>query len=524
MWAAHIGMRSTPFCNGEKNGSKTLRVDQVLRLDHTVRFFLCICDAKKNWLCGFQWYWLIIWCDSACVPLQGCVDVNDTVYMVWFCPACHYRVVCNVTHEWAPYLSICDSNVSTLQIVSRPIDHNVWTMLLNRKQHSISWYRSGTVNSNTVNSKFHFIQSFYEASVNIFSIISCLKCTVNSNFHLIRSKTLPMNDFELTVPDLYIKSQSHIAPCERAFNFALFTFTVKISLFVCHCCPRSEASEGYVFTGVCHSLCSTTGGGASWDRSHGHRGEWTYHHPPRKERSLTYHLPPSEHYAQAGGTHPTGMLSFCVSFNFFFYRYMLTQPRITLLLIFKVNFTDLCRAAFFPLSKGYHSNRFSSVHTWRNFKPEIRIEFIYQLIIYLDQKFILQYKIISVRIERSQKVTVLANVYTTNQTTWPGTWTNDERSQMYTILANVYTTNRTAWPGTSTNDERSKIVTVLANVYMTNQAARPGTSTNDERSQIVTVLANVYTTKPDTPARDLNQWYPPQAHTAYSYHTSYHTV
>ena len=29
------------------------------------------------------------------------------------------------------------------------------------------------------------------------------KGTVNSNFHLIRSKTLLMNDFELTVPDLY---------------------------------------------------------------------------------------------------------------------------------------------------------------------------------------------------------------------------------------------------------------------------------------------------------------------------------
>ena len=64
-------------------------------------------------------------------------------------------------------------------------------------------YRSGTVNSNTVNSKFNLIQIFYEVSVNIFSIISCLKCTVNSNFHLIQSKTLPTNDFELTVPDLY---------------------------------------------------------------------------------------------------------------------------------------------------------------------------------------------------------------------------------------------------------------------------------------------------------------------------------
>ena len=63
-------------------------------------------------------------------------------------------------------------------------------------------YRSGTVNSNTVNSKFHLIQIFYEVSVNSFSIISCLKYTVNSNFHLIRSKTLPTNAFELTVPNL----------------------------------------------------------------------------------------------------------------------------------------------------------------------------------------------------------------------------------------------------------------------------------------------------------------------------------
>ena len=65
------------------------------------------------------------------------------------------------------------------------------------------WYRSGTVNSNTVNSKFHLIRIIYEISVNIFSIISCSKCTVNSNFYLIQSKTLPANDFELTVSNLY---------------------------------------------------------------------------------------------------------------------------------------------------------------------------------------------------------------------------------------------------------------------------------------------------------------------------------
>ena len=63
-------------------------------------------------------------------------------------------------------------------------------------------YRSGTVNSNTVNSKFHLIRSYYEIFFYHFPNIPCLKCTVNSNFHLIRSKTLPMNDFELTVPDL----------------------------------------------------------------------------------------------------------------------------------------------------------------------------------------------------------------------------------------------------------------------------------------------------------------------------------
>ena len=69
-------------------------------------------------------------------------------------------------------------------------------------------YRLGTVNSNTVNSKFHLIQSFCELSVRCLPIISSLKCTVNSNFHFIRIKTLPMNGFELTVPDLYLQPGS----------------------------------------------------------------------------------------------------------------------------------------------------------------------------------------------------------------------------------------------------------------------------------------------------------------------------
>ena len=70
---------------------------------------------------------------------------------------------------------------------------------------TLQWqhYRSGTVNSNTVNSKIHLIRSYCEKIFYNFPNISCLKYTVNSNFHLIRSKTLPANDFELTVPDLY---------------------------------------------------------------------------------------------------------------------------------------------------------------------------------------------------------------------------------------------------------------------------------------------------------------------------------
>ena len=70
---------------------------------------------------------------------------------------------------------------------------------------AILCYRSGTVNSNTVNSKFHLIRSYCEIFFYNFPNISCLKYTVNSNFHLIRSKTLPTNDFELTVPNLYLQ-------------------------------------------------------------------------------------------------------------------------------------------------------------------------------------------------------------------------------------------------------------------------------------------------------------------------------
>ena len=42
-----------------------------------------------------------------------------------------------------------------------------------------------------------------------------------------------------------------------------------------HYHPRSKASEGYVFTSICHSVILRGGGvtpNASWDRSHGHGG------------------------------------------------------------------------------------------------------------------------------------------------------------------------------------------------------------------------------------------------------------
>ena len=63
---------------------------------------------------------------------------------------------------------------------------------------------SGALNSNTVNSKFHFIRSFCEMFSYHFPIISCLKFMVNSYLHLFRRKSLPMNDFELTVHELTV--------------------------------------------------------------------------------------------------------------------------------------------------------------------------------------------------------------------------------------------------------------------------------------------------------------------------------
>ena len=56
-----------------------------------------------------------------------------------------------------------------------------------------------------------------------------LKCTVNSNFHLIRSKTLPTNDFELTVPNLYNvwKVVPNIPRMETSFALLEFAFALR---------------------------------------------------------------------------------------------------------------------------------------------------------------------------------------------------------------------------------------------------------------------------------------------------------
>ena len=60
--------------------------------------------------------------------------------------------------------------------------------------------------------------------------ISCLKCTVNSYFYLIQRKSLVMNDFELTVPDLHVHFQCvttsfHITLCK----FHIFCITMRRS-------------------------------------------------------------------------------------------------------------------------------------------------------------------------------------------------------------------------------------------------------------------------------------------------------
>ena len=66
------------------------------------------------------------------------------------------------------------SRIEFIEVCNLSSDNTNYMNDIHTFSNSLS-YRSGTVNSNTV----------------------------NSNFHLIRSKTLPTNDFELSVPDLY---------------------------------------------------------------------------------------------------------------------------------------------------------------------------------------------------------------------------------------------------------------------------------------------------------------------------------
>ena len=107
-----------------------------------------------------------------------------------------------------------NNNQGTLPIMDDEVPNN----LLEEEipfTSNLTNYRSGTVNSNTVNSKFHLIRSYCEIFFYHFPNISCLKCTVNSNFHLIRSKTLLTNDFELTVLNLYTEQSLQLVNAMR---------------------------------------------------------------------------------------------------------------------------------------------------------------------------------------------------------------------------------------------------------------------------------------------------------------------
>ena len=112
------------------------------------------------------------------------------IYLNWF-----FQLSLNWFTKWTSILRDKESInplIAFLLICLLSPDHN-WYI-----------YRWGTVNLNTVNSKFHLIRSYCEIFFYNFPNIPCLKYTVNSNFHLIRSKTLPTKDFEWTVPDLYV--------------------------------------------------------------------------------------------------------------------------------------------------------------------------------------------------------------------------------------------------------------------------------------------------------------------------------
>ena len=113
-----------------------------------------------------------------------------------------FRIFC---YGFCDYLIKCPSGFRSILVIEffRIEFDGICRIRKNSNVLFILSYRSGTVNSNTVNSKFHLIRSYYEIFFYHFPNIPCLKYTVNSNFHLIRGKTLPTNDLELTVPDLY---------------------------------------------------------------------------------------------------------------------------------------------------------------------------------------------------------------------------------------------------------------------------------------------------------------------------------
>ena len=97
-----------------------------------------------------------------------------------------------------------------------------------------------------------------------------------------------------------------------------------------HYRPRSE---GYVFTGVCHSVIfGGEGGVVTWDlvTTPPSLPSWSQHPPPSRSQHPPWDLvttprpppqdldqgpghntplPPPQDYTQAGGTHPTGMHS-----------------------------------------------------------------------------------------------------------------------------------------------------------------------------------------------------------------------
>ena len=71
-----------------------------------------------------------------------------------------------------------------------------------------------------------------------------------------------------------------------------------------NCRPRSEASKGYIFTGVCHF---NSGGGGGWpvhNTSLPPPGTWLQHPPPSPPGTWSQHPPPSPpHLGHGHNTH-----------------------------------------------------------------------------------------------------------------------------------------------------------------------------------------------------------------------------